>query len=233
MQTKSSNVLVDTNQAEKILPLYVTDKMIKFWKKKGFALHYLPPLNILKTKEYTLSVSKIESLMKTVPKDQSYLCPGRWVLIEEKRLLRARVPWIDSQDIFLLTMLGLKMKNWLQKCTVTKNQNDPFVEILIKHSQYSRFCMTRLEVDNVLGEVCSFLKLPKHSKVRLPHYVEYAYLAKNIYPEWVTNKTWEWLEDKSPSNKSLATGYKTWNIIGYDPPDFWSTILGFRVVVEI
>ena len=233
MQIKYPGIPVVDNQAERLLPQYVTDEKIEFWKKNGFALHYLPPLNIIENKEYSLTVLKKESLIKTIPETQSYFCPGRWVLVEKKKIVPSKVPWINSQDIYLLTILGLKMKSWLQKHTVMPKQTDSLEKILTKHNQYSRFCMTKPEINIILTEVCGLLKLPKHCHVRLLHYVEYSYLCKEVYPEWATTKTWEWLEDKLDNNRHLATGYKTWNIIGYDPPDFWSTILGFRVVIEI
>lgn len=214
-------------------PQSVTEEMLDIWKQKGFKLHYVPRLDLENNDEFTISGKNIALLKENKSSTQAYSCPGRWILLEQKNLFQSKVPWISSQDVYFLSLFGIKVKKWLQRRTRTCSNIDPLTETLTKYGHHSRFCINILEVKELFAEMHKFLNLPNEANVRLLHYVEYCYLCKNFYPEWSQTKTWEWLEDTKEDGQHLATGYKTWNILGYDPINYWSTILGFRVVVEL
>ena len=223
---------MNSKEAVSQKPVGVSDDMVNYWKQKGFSLHYIPNLDMINSDEFAISQKNSKLLEKTKPLNKSHSCLGRWILVETTCIKRVRIPWINSADTHFLTYFGIRLKKFLQKHTKT-HTNDVLDRALSKNGQYSRFCMDITEVKSVLSEVRSLLNLPSTTQVRLPHYVEYCYLCKNYYPEWTKSKTWEWLEDVKEDGQHLATGYGTWNIIGYDPSDFWSTILGFRVIVEL
>lgn len=214
-------------------PQSITEEMLRVWKQKGFDLHYIPSIDLENNNEFTISEKNMLLLKETKSSAQAYSCPGRWILLEQKKLGRSKAPWISAQEVYFLSLLGINVKKWLQRRTRVYGDIDPLAETLTKYGHHSRFCMNILEVKELFAEMPKFLTLPDRAHVRLLHYVEYCYLCKNFYPEWSQTKTWEWLEDTREDGQHLATGYKTWNIIGYDPINYWSTILGFRVVVEL
>ena len=80
--------------------------------------------------------------------------------------------------------------------------------------------------------ILQILKIENH-KIRLPYFIEYNYLANTFYKQWALTQTWEWLEDIFNKKQHLATGSKSVGIIGWDHKNFYSTILGFRPVIEL
>lgn len=78
-----------------------------------------------------------------------------------------------------------------------------------------------------------FLKIDSQKVIRLPFFAEYNYFGNAIYKQWQTTETWEWFEDKLNDGQYLAGGSDGVGCIGWEPPEFWSTILTFRPFIEL
>jgi len=78
-----------------------------------------------------------------------------------------------------------------------------------------------------------FLKIDLQKIIRLPFFAEYNYFGNAIYKQWRTTETWEWFEDTLDDGQYLAGGSGNVGCMGWEPPEFWSTILTFRPVIEL
>ena len=70
-------------------------------------------------------------------------------------------------------------------------------------------------------------------RIRLPRFIEWNFLANIFYQEWGKTSTWEWFSDRLSTGECLSGGSNSLSALGWDPPDFWSTMLGFRILVEV
>ena len=69
--------------------------------------------------------------------------------------------------------------------------------------------------------------------MRLPRFIEWNFLGNLFYRQWEKTETWEWFVDRLNTGECLSGGSNSLGILGWDPPDYWSTILGFRILIEV
>lgn len=215
------------------LPDWITDELLSFWHENLFDVHYLPSFSLDKTIHVPLWKDRPNPLFYKKMREEACLLPGKWILVDERDKPAKKVPWIQHNDVRLLEALGLCPKNYLKKWSRQLHRQEYLLPALHQKGFGSRFCLTISEIDELKPIILDFLKIDPQKTIRLPSFIEYNYLGNAIYTQWQTTETWEWLEDTLDDGQHLASGCKSVGSLGWDPPEFWSTILTFRPVVEL
>lgn len=220
------------------LPSWVAKKDIYFWNKNIFHLHYLPKISIDEDLNFPSWQDKPNKVFYRKIKEgklnkKAKFLPGKWILIDGRDKPKKKALWIRSKETSFLKKIGLNPKNYFKKWDKQLHQNEYLSEPLKENGFGSRFCLSIHEIDNLKPFILDFLNISSKKNIRLPFFIEYNYLGNIIYKQWRTTKTWEWFEDKLDDNQYLAGGSKNLTCIGWEPPDFWSTILTFRPVIEL
>lgn len=220
------------------LPDWITDELIKFWNENFFHVHYVPPFSLdenLKLPLWQDKPSKIfyKKIREGKLKNEAKILSGKWLLIDGRDKPKKRVPWIRSNDVRFLEKMGFNLKNRLKKWHKQLHQNEYLIKILQEKGFGSRFCLTIHEINDLKPFILNFLKIEQSKIIRLPFFAEYNYFGNAIYKQWRTTETWEWFEDKFDDGQHLVGGSRNVGCIGWEPPEFWSTILTFRPVIEL
>ncbi|MFH0780301.1 MAG: hypothetical protein V1928_05655 [Parcubacteria group bacterium] len=215
------------------LPEWITEKHVERWQSLFFDLHFLPrvemkeDLNLEKWKDRPEKVfyDKVEDRKITAA---AVFLPGKWVLVDSRNKPERKRLWINKNEAKLLRIFGVDFK----KSEKQQYDNDYLKEILHNEGFGSRFCLNINDIDKLKPFAADILQV-KNGIVRLPRFIEWNYMANAFYPQWATTKTWEWFEDKYGNDCHLAGGHLSSGVIGWDPENYWSTILGFRFIVEM
>ena len=220
------------------LPSWITDELIKFWNENLFHIHYVPKFSLDENLELPLwqdKPSKIfyKKIREGKLKNEAKILSGKWVLIDGRDKPKKKVPWIRINDVRLLEKMGFNPKNCLKKWHKQLHQNEYLIEVLREKGFGSRFCLTIHEINDLKPFILNFLKIEQSKIIRLPFFAEYNYFGNAIYKQWRTTETWEWFEDKFDDGQYLAGGSYNVGCMGWEPPEFWSTILTFRPVIEL
>ena len=202
------------------LPSWINSELIQHWHSLIFHLHYLP---LWKSKPDKYFYQKTEQ--SNLPARAKQL-PGKWILIDARDKPKKQNIWINSKDpwVWFLQKVGFNLKKYFNK----RNKQIHCQEYL----SGSRFCLSIHDIEKLKPFILDLLKI-KNKTIRLPYFIEYNYLGNNFYTQWAKTKTWEWLEDKLNNGQHAASGCRNLGSVGWDPPDYWSTILCFRPVVEL
>ncbi len=218
-----------------VLPNWITNELLKYWQKNKFNVHYLPRVTLDEDLNLPLWKNKpkrifYKKIQRKELKEKSKKLPGKWILIDARDKPKRKVPWIWSSEVKFLEKVGLKPKNYLKKWNKQAHREEYLLPVLKRKGFGSRFCLTINEINDLKPFILNFLKI-KNKKVRLPFFIEYNYLGNAIYKQWGSTRTWEWLEDELMNGQHLASGNTSVGIVGWDPQDYWSTILTFRPVI--
>ncbi len=219
------------------IPEWVDGNLLSFWEEHLFFAHYMPGISLdedlilplWKEKPGKAFYRKIRE--GDLPKDAKEL-PGRWILIDVRDKPKKRVPWIRSDEAKVLEVFKVDVKKRLASWSKQSHEEDYLREELKKRGFGSRFCLDSKEARELRSFTLDFLRI-KGKKIRFPFLAEYNYLGNVIYNQWGQEETWEWLEDRLSDGKHLAVGSKSVGLFGWEPPDFWSSVLSFRFVIEI
>ncbi len=223
------------------IPDWVSGEKIDYWNKNSFHLHYLPEITLdrdldfpfwkrEKDKPYKIFYKKIDK--GELSKKAKILTAG-WILIDSRDKPKKKVPWIRVNDVRFLKKIGFYPKNYFKKWNKQNHQDEYLKDVLAEKGFGSRFCLNIEEISSLKPFILDFLKVAPEKNVRLPFFIEYNYLANAFYNQWKTTRTWEWFEDKLKNGQYLAGGSKSAGCLGWEPPEFWSTILTFRPVLEL
>ncbi len=220
------------------LPSWITSDLIQFWNKNLFFIHYIPNLLMdesLELPSWKDKPSKVfyKKIHAGELENESHTMTGRWILIDGRNKPKKKVPWIRINDVWFLEKIGLNAKNRLKKWHKQLHENEYMIDLLKKEGFGSRFCLTIDEINNLKPSILSFLNINQTKVIRLPFFAEYNYLGNAIYNQWRKTETWEWLEDRLKDGQYLACGSRSVGCVGWEPPEFWSTILTFRPVIEL
>ncbi|MFH1457384.1 MAG: hypothetical protein ABIF17_04745 [Patescibacteria group bacterium] len=220
------------------LPNWVTEELLRYWGDNIFYIHYIPKISLDEKLDLPLwkdRPSKVfyKKLDQGKLKQETKMLPGKWILIDGRDKPAKKAPWIRINDVLFLQKLGFNPKKYLQQWNRQLFQNEYLADVLKEKGFGSRFCLNIYEINNLKPHILSFLKIDTQKVVRLPFFAEYNYLGNSIYKQWRTTETWEWFEDKFDNSQYLAGGSESVGCVGWEPPEFWSTILTFRPVVEL
>lgn len=211
------------------LPNWIDNKIIKHWQKLIFNLHYLPKISLEQSLDLPLWQDKPSKYFYqkiqqgSLAKDAKRL-HGKWILIDGRDKPMKKNWWIRSCDVKFLEILGLNPKEYFRK------KNKQFYQE--EYLKNPRFCLSIYDIEKLKPYILKILKI-KNKKIRLPYFIEYNYLGNAFYKQWVKTETWEWFEDKIEQKQNLAGGCKSVGCIGWEPQEFWSTILSFRPIIEL
>ena len=217
---------------------WVDDGLIQYWNDHLFHVHYLPRVSLDENMDVPLwrerpSEQFYKKIREGKIREEAKNLPGTWILIDARDKPTKKVPWIRKTDVWLFEKLGFHPKTYLKKWSAQSHQREYINAVLKERGFGSRFCLSLSEIDELKPFILEFLKIDKSKTIRLPHFIEYNYLGNAFYPQWGTTKTWEWFEDIFDDSQHLAGGSGSVRAIGWDPPDYWSTILTFRPVIEL
>lgn len=223
------------------IPKWVKDKHIKYWQGNNFDIHYIPQASLDENLNTPLWRTKKDRPLKVFYKKiregkldkKSKVLTARWILIDGRDKPKKKVPWIRVNDVWILEKLGFNPKNYLKRLKRQPHQDEYLKDILEEKEFGSRFCLNIQEVEDLKPFILSFLDIGSKRNIRLPYFAEYNYLGNAIYKQWRETETWEWFEDKFGDGQQLAGGSKSPGCVGWEPLEFWSTILTFRPVVEL
>lgn len=220
------------------LPSWVTNDLIQFWEENIFHLHYVPKFSLDENLELPLwqdRPSKIfyKKIREGKLKDEAKILSGKWLLIDGRDKPEKKVPWIRRNDVRFFEKIGLAAKDYLKKWSKQLHQKEYLKEVLQEKGFGSRFCLTIGEINELKPFILNFLKIEPGKIIRLPFFAEYNYFGNAIYKQWRRTETWEWFEDKLADGQYLAGGSRSVGCLGWEPPEFWSTILTFRPVIEL
>ena len=211
------------------------------FKKFGFDLHFLPEIELSESHKFVdwregPKRNFYQLINQGKLSKNSLSLSGKWVLIDGRAKPVRCYPWLAKDDVLVVLSEKILGINWLKKCRGFSKQqyeNDFLLEILKKNGFNSRFSLTWQQIDEIIKlEVAKILSIDS-SKIRLPKFVEWNFLGSLFYPEWGQTSTWEWFSDRLKTGECLAGGAGSLSALGWDPPDLWSNILGFRFLVEI
>lgn len=222
------------------LPEWITEKHLALWTSLLFDLHFLPRVEMKQDLNLEKWIDRPEKVFYGKIKDckitaglptgqaGAVFLPGKWVLVDSRNKPEKKRLWINKNEAKLLKIFGIDLK----KSEKQQYEKDYLQEELKKNGFGSRFCLTINDIDKLKPFVAEILQV-ENGIVRLPRFIEWNYLANAFYPQWVATKTWEWFDDKFGNDCHLAGGCGSAGVIGWDPRDYWSTILGFRFIVEM
>lgn len=218
-------------------PNYLNNKIIQYWNQLNFNIHYIPKI--------TLKQDLVLPLWKNKPNKSFYkkiqegkinpkaaTLSGQWILIDSRNKPEKKMPWITSENVHMLKKIGINIEKYLKQKNVQSHENEYLRTVLKKQGFNSRFCLSINDINKLKPFILHLLKINSKT-IRLPYFIEYNYLGNAIYKQWATTKTWEWFEDIFNHNQHLAGGYGSVGAIGWDPIDYWSTILTFRPVIVL
>lgn len=220
------------------LPEWITDDLLQFWNENIFHVHYIPKMVLDENLNLSLWQDKpnkifYKKIREGKLKKEVKILIGKWILIDGRDKPKKKLPWIRINDVWLLQKMGFNPKNYLKKWGKQLHQDEYLIKILQEKGFGSRFCLNIHEINNLKPFILNFLKIEQPKNVRLPFFIEYNYLGNAVYKQWHTTETWEWFEDKFDDGQYLAGGSKSVGCMGWEPPEFWSTILTFRPVIEL
>lgn len=221
------------------LPDWINNQLIEYWYKNTFFIHYIPKISLDEIYNLSLWRDKPSKLLyKKIDqgklKKETKILSGKWILIDGRDKPAKKVLWIGMNDFrFLQKIMKLNFKNYFKKWNKQLHENEYLLNILKEKDFGSRFCLNIYEINGLKPFILDFLKISPKKVIRLPFFAEYNYLGNAFYKQWKTTETWEWLEDQLNDGQQLASGSKSVSCIGWDPPEFWSTILTFRPVIEL
>jgi len=220
------------------LPNWVTEELIQYWDKNMFHIHYVPQISLEKNLDLPLWQDKpSKNFYKKIQEGKldkkAKVLSGRWLLIDDRDKPQKKVLWIQIHDVWILQKMGFNPKHYLKKWSKQLHQQEYLGDVLKEKGFGSRFCLTIQEINNLKPFILNFLKIDPQKNIRLPFFAEYNYFGNAIYKQWQTTETWEWFEDQLNNGQHLAGGSGSVGSFGWDPPEFWSTILTFRPVIEL
>lgn len=220
------------------LPDWIGDEMVKYWDSLLFDIHYLPKISLDKQLISPLWLDRpnkyfYRNIDEGTLRAESKELPGKWILVDARNKPPQKRPWINCNDVRFFQILGFNPKNYLKKKGKQQFESEYLEEILKQKGFGSRFCLSISEINELKPFILEILKLDEHKKIRLPYFIEYNYLGNAFYKQWATTETWEWFEDTFGNEHHVAGGSGSVGCMGWDPPEFWSTILTFRPVIEL
>ena len=217
----------------------LSEKDLKKWLNLGFEPHFLPKMQFSPERNFpgwherpqAIFYEKIQQ--GKISKTAINLC-GRWILIDNRPKPRKKVPWITCSNIISrgAEIFSFKPQNYFKRWAKQQYKDDFLLPVLERYGWKSRYACSIEDIERIKPEIAQNFGLKKE-QIRLPYFVEYNFLSNLFYPEWRETDTWEWLEDKFGQDCHLCSGANSCSIIGWDPVSFWSTILGFRLVVVL
>jgi hypothetical protein len=220
------------------LPDWVTDDLLRYWHENIFHAHYVPEISLDENLDLPLWRNRPDKVFYKKIREkklgnEAKILSGKWILIDGRDKPAKKVPWIRVNDVRILQKIGLNPKSYFKKWNKQLHQQEYLTKVLKETGFSSRFCLTINEINDLKPYILNFLKIDLQKNIRLPFFVEYNYLGNAIYKQWQTTETWEWFGDKFDDGQHLAGGSKSVGCIGWEPPEFWSTILTFRPVIEL
>lgn len=220
------------------LPDWVTDELLEYWDENIFHVHYVPKISLeenLDLPAWKNKPSKIfyKKIREGKLSNTAKLLSGRWLLIDGRDKPAKKVPWIRVNDVRILQKMGFYPKDYLKKWDKQLHQNEYLINELMERGVGSRFCLDIHAIRNLMPSILKYLKIDSPKTIRLPYFAEYNYFGNAIYKQWQTTETWEWFEDKLDNGHYLAGGSRNVGCMGWEPPEFWSTILTFRPIIEL
>lgn len=220
------------------LPDWITDELLQYWNKNIFHVHYVPKISLnenLDLPSWKDKPSKIfyKKIREGKLKKEVKILSGKWLLIDGRNKPAKKVPWIRVNDVWILKKMRFQPKTYLKKWNKQLHQQEYLINILKEKGFGSRFCLTIYEINDLKSFILKFLKIDPQKNIRLPFFAEYNYFGNAIYKQWQTTETWEWFEDALDNGQHLAGGSKSVGCMGWEPPEFWSTVLTFRPVIEL
>jgi hypothetical protein len=219
----------------------ISSEDLEKFKRLGFELHFLPAIDVLENHQFTnwqqAPKSNFYNLVSKgiLPKNTLTLS-GKWILIDNRLKPVRCYPWIAKGDFLPILSQKIFRVNWFKICCHFDKQQyeqDYLLEILQKNGYASRFSLSWQKIDEIVRPAAADLLGIAREKIRLPRFIEWNFLANLFYPQWGESATWEWLNDRFKTGECLSSGCQGLAVLGWDPPDFWSTILGFRFLIEI
>lgn len=218
-------------------PDYLNKTIIQYWRQLNFNIHYLPKISLKqelnlfswKDKPHKIFYKKIK---ENKISQEAIELPGKWILIDSRDKPQKRGIWITSDEINLIKRICPGLENYFKKKNKQAHKDEYLKEILNKMGFNSRFCLSVKDIDKLKPFILRLLKI-KNKTIRLPYFMEYNYLGNTVYQQWARTKTWEWFEDIYDKKQHLAGGSNSVGAIGWDPINYWSTILTFRPVIEL
>ncbi|MFN3301868.1 MAG: hypothetical protein ACK413_02495 [Patescibacteria group bacterium] len=221
-------------------PKFSSEIFLKF-SQLGFDLHFLPKIELSEEKNFPGWKEKPKknffNLIKEgkLPADAASLF-GNWIFIDARQKPQKNNWWITKDDILVIILRKIfhfDFKKHYQKNNRQLYENDFLLPILKENGFSSRFSLSWREIEeSIKPEAAKLLKIPLE-KIRLPRFIEWNFLGNAFYPQWGKTSTWEWFDDRLTTGECLSGGYQSLNILGWDSPDYWSSILGFRFLIEI
>ena len=220
------------------LPDWVTDELLQYWNENIFHVHYVPKISLNENLDLPLWKDKpsktfYKKIQEGRLKKEAKILSDKWLLIDGRNKPIKKVLWIRINDVWILQKMRFKPKDYLKKWSKQLHQQEYLTNILKEKGFGSRFCLTIHEINDLKSFILKSLKIDSQKNIRLPFFTEYNYFGNAIYRQWQTTETWEWFEDVLDDGQHLAGGSKNVGCIGWEPPEFWSTILTFRPVVEL
>lgn len=220
------------------LPDWVTDELLQYWDENIFHVHYVPKISLDEDLDLPAWINKpsktfYKKIREGKLRYEAKLLPGKWLLIDGRDKPAKKVTWIRVKDVWLLQKMGFSPKSYLKKWDTQLHQNEYLTNALTKKGFGSRFCLDIDEIHGLMPFILEFLKTDSQKTIRLPSFAEYNYFGNAIYQQWQTTETWEWFEDILDDGQHLAGGSRNVGCIGWDPPEYWSTILTFRPIIEL
>ena len=220
------------------LPIWIDNEIINYWDNLHFDIHYLPKISLNKQSNFSLWRDKpskyfYKKITEGKLTKRSDELPGKWILIDTRDKPPKKIPWINYNDALFFKIFGLDIKKYLKKIRTQSFKDEYLDKILLQKKFCSRFCLSIDEIDELKPHIQNLLKLDENKKIRLPYFIEYNYLGNIFYKQWAKTKTLEWFEDTLDNGSHLAGGSGSVGCLGIDPPEFWSTILTFRPIIEL
>lgn len=209
------------------------------WQVLKLDPHYLPKAEMGRQKNFSGWQKKphqvfYKKIQEGKISQDAISLPGRWILIDCRPKPEKCNPWLTSSLILPFDkFFKLNLKEHFKKFSKQQYQNDFLLPILKKNGWKSRFCVSWNDYRELRPEITRLVGLTDKNQVRLPRFIEFNFLGNIFYPEWSETQTWEWLEDSYGKFCHLATGSFSFSVVGWDDSDFFSTILGFRPLIEL
>lgn len=220
-------------------PAWINDKVIQNWSKLIFDIHYLPNISMEERLDLTLwkdrpSKHFYKKINEGKISQDAKKLLGKWILIDIRDKPSKKVFWVAKNDVWILEKMGFRPKNYFKRKNKQLHQEDYLSEILKQRGFGSRFCLSINDIKKIMPLILDIVNINnKGAVIRLPRFIEYNYLGNTFYKQWDSTQTWEWFEDRFDKIQYLAGGSKSVGCIGWDPPEFWSTILTFRPLIEL
>jgi len=219
------------------LPNYLDTQIVQYWEKLNFDIRYIPKITLKENIDLPLWKDKpnkafYRKIQEGKIKPEAINLSGQWILIDSRDKPKKKRLWITSENVYKLKKIGINLEKHLKQKNTQIHENEYLRNILKKQGFNSRFCLSINDINEIKQDILHLLKIDNKT-IRLPYFIEYNYLGNAIYKQWATTKTWEWFEDTFDHNQHLAGGYGSVGAIGWDPINYWSTILTFRPVIVL